>query len=95
MDLGADGLQTFRYITLPTLATALFAGGLLAFALSFDEVIVTVFTSGQQATLPIWILDQLTRPRQRPVTNVAAVFVIALTVGPILLANWLTRRLES
>ncbi|MBI4785240.1 MAG: ABC transporter permease [Oscillatoriophycideae cyanobacterium NC_groundwater_1537_Pr4_S-0.65um_50_18] len=92
MDLGADGLQTFRYITLPTLGTALLAGGMLAFALSFDEVIVTVFTAGQQATLPVWILDQLTRPRQRPVTNVAAVFVIALTFVPILFANWLTRR---
>jgi putative spermidine/putrescine transport system permease protein len=95
MDLGADGWQTFRYITLPTLGTALLAGGMLAFALSFDEVIVTVFTAGQQATLPIWILDQLTRPRQRPVTNVAAVFVIALTFVPILVANWLTRQNES
>jgi putative spermidine/putrescine transport system permease protein len=93
MDLGADAFQTFRYITLPTLGTALLAGGMLAFALSFDEVIVTVFTSGQQETLPIWILDQLTRPRQRPVTNVAAVFVIALTFIPILFANWLTRRI--
>jgi putative spermidine/putrescine transport system permease protein len=95
MDLGADGWQTFRYITLPTLGTALLAGGMLAFALSFDEVIVTVFTAGQQATLPIWILDQLTRPRQRPVTNVAAVLVIALTFVPILLANWLTQRGEA
>jgi len=92
MDLGADSFQTFRYITLPTLGTALLAGGMLAFALSFDEVIVTVFTAGQQSTLPIWILDQLTRPRQRPVTNVAAVFVIALTFFPILFANWLTRQ---
>jgi putative spermidine/putrescine transport system permease protein len=95
MDLGADAFQTFRYITLPTLGTALLAGGMLAFALSFDEVIVTVFTAGQQETLPIWILDQLTRPRQRPVTNVAAVFVIALTFVPILLANWLTRRIGN
>jgi putative spermidine/putrescine transport system permease protein len=95
MDLGADGWQTFRYITLPTLGTALLAGGMLAFALSFDEVIVTVFTSGQQSTLPIWILDQLTRPRQRPVTNVAAVFVIALTFLPILFANWLTQQVDS
>jgi putative spermidine/putrescine transport system permease protein len=95
MDLGADGFQTFRYITLPTVGTALLAGGMLAFALSFDEVIVTVFTAGQQETLPIWILDQLTRPRQRPVTNVAAVFVIGLTFVPILFANWLTRRGES
>jgi putative spermidine/putrescine transport system permease protein len=92
MDLGADQFQTFRHITLPTLATALLAGGMLAFALSFDEVIVTVFTAGQQETLPIWILNQLTRPRQRPVTNVAAIFVIALTLIPILAANWLTRQ---
>jgi putative spermidine/putrescine transport system permease protein len=91
MDLGADALQTFRYILLPTLSTALLAGGMLAFALSFDEVIVTVFTAGQQRTLPIWILDQLTKPRQRPVTNVVAVFVVALTFIPILFANWLTR----
>ena len=95
MDLGADAFQTFRHITLPTLGTALLAGGMLAFALSFDEVIVTVFTAGQQETLPIWILDQLTRPRQRPVTNVAAVFVIALTFIPILVANWLTRRVSN
>jgi putative spermidine/putrescine transport system permease protein len=91
MDLGATSFQTFRYITLPTIATALLAGGMLAFALSFDEVIVTTFTAGQQQTLPIWIFAQLTRPRQRPVTNVVAVFVIALTAIPILLANRLTR----
>lgn len=87
MDLGADPLQTFRYIVLPNLATALLAGGMLAFALSFDEVIITTFTAGQQSTLPIWILSQLTRPRQRPVTNVAAVFAIAITFLPILLAH--------
>jgi putative spermidine/putrescine transport system permease protein len=91
MDLGASGFQTFRYIVLPNIATALLAGGMLAFALSFDEVIVTTFTAGQQATLPIWIFNQLTRPRQRPVTNVVAVFVIAATFIPILLAHRLTR----
>jgi len=95
MDLGADPLQTFRYIVLPNLATALLAGGMLAFALSFDEVIVTTFTAGQQSTLPIWILSQLTRPRQRPVTNVAAVFVIALTFLPIILAHRLSQDRES
>jgi putative spermidine/putrescine transport system permease protein len=95
MDLGADSWQTFRHILLPNLATALLAGGMLAFALSFDEVIVTTFTAGQQATLPIWILDQLTRPRQRPVTNVAAVFVIAATFIPIWLANQLTQDSDS
>src|SRR5512134_336206 len=91
MDLGANGFQTFRYVILPNIATALLAGGMLAFALSFDEVIVTTFTAGQQSTLPIWIFSQLTKPRQRPVTNVVAVFVILVTLVPILLAFYLTR----
>ena len=79
MDLGANGLQTFRHVILPQIGTALLAGGMLAFALSFDEVIVTTFTAGQQSTLPIWMLGELIRPRQRPVTNVVAVFVIVVT----------------
>jgi putative spermidine/putrescine transport system permease protein len=91
MDLGANSFQTFRHVILPEIATALLAGGMLAFALSFDEVIVTTFTAGQQQTLPIWIFSQLTRPRQRPVTNVVAIFVIALTTIPILWAYYLTR----
>jgi len=91
MDLGANGFQTFRHVILPNLATALLAGGMLAFALSFDEVIVTTFTAGQQTTLPIWMLTELVRPRQRPVTNVVAVFVIVVTFVPILLAFYLTR----
>lgn len=91
MDLGASTFQTFRYIILPNIATALLAGGMLAFALSFDEVIVTTFTAGQQRTLPIWIFSQLVRPRDRPVTNVAALFVILLTFIPILIAYRLTR----
>jgi putative spermidine/putrescine transport system permease protein len=95
MDLGADGFQTFRYVLLPQLATALLAGGMLAFALSFDEVIVTTFTAGQQTTLPIWMLNELVRPRQRPVTNVVAVFVIAVTFIPILIAFYLTRDTQS
>jgi putative spermidine/putrescine transport system permease protein len=86
MDLGATTFQTFRYVIFPNIATALLAGGLLAFALSFDEIIVTTFTAGQQQTLPIWIFSQLVRPRDRPVTNVAALFVIATTFIPILLA---------
>ncbi len=85
-DLGASPFETFRYVVLPNIATALLAGGMLAFALSFDEVIVTTFTAGQQETLPIWILNQLVRPRDRPVTNVAALVVIAATFIPILLA---------
>jgi putative spermidine/putrescine transport system permease protein len=95
MDLGADGLQTFRYVVLPNIATALLAGGMLAFALSFDEVIVTTFTAGQQTTLPIWMLNELVRPRQRPVTNVVALFVMAVTFFPILVAYYLTRGTEQ
>ena len=95
MDLGADGWQTFRLVTLPTISTALISGALLAFALSFDEVIVTTFTAGQQTTLPIWMLSELVRPRQRPVTNVVAVIVIALTFLPILAAYYLTRGTET
>ncbi|MGH6961125.1 MAG: ABC transporter permease, partial [Dongiaceae bacterium] len=90
MDLGANSFQTFRHVVLPNIATALLAGGMLAFALSFDEVIVTTFTAGQQETLPIWMLRELVRPRQRPVTNVVAVFVIAVTSVPILVAYYLT-----
>jgi putative spermidine/putrescine transport system permease protein len=91
MDLGADGFQTFRHIILPNIATALLAGGMLAFALSFDEVIVTTFTAGQQTTLPIWMLEELIRPRQRPVTNVVAMVVVIVTFLPILAAYYLTR----
>jgi putative spermidine/putrescine transport system permease protein len=95
MDLGADGFQTFRYVVLPAIGTALLAGGMLAFALSFDEVIVTTFTAGQQKTLPIWMLNELVRPRQRPVTNVVAVLVIAVTMIPILAAYYLTKDGEA
>lgn len=91
MDLGADGFQTFRYVVLPNIGTALLAGGMLAFALSFDEVIVTTFTAGQQQTLPIWMLEELVRPRQRPVTNVVAMVVVLVTLLPILAAYWFTR----
>ena len=91
MDLGASGPETFRHVVLPNLATALLAGSMLSFALSFDEIIVTTFTAGQQETLPIWMFSQLTRPRQRPVTNVVAVFVVLATALPILLAHRLTR----
>ena len=95
MDLGANGFQTFRYVILPNIATALLAGGMLAFALSFDEVIVTTFTAGQRSTLPIWMLSELVRPRQRPVTNVVAVFIIAVTFIPILVAYYFTRGTET
>jgi len=95
MDLGANGFQTFRHVGLPNIATALLAGGMLAFALSFDEVIVTTLTAGQQSTLPIWMLEELVRPRQRPVTNVVAMIVVLVTFFPILAAYYLTREEES
>jgi putative spermidine/putrescine transport system permease protein len=91
MDLGANGFQTFRYVILPNIGTALLGGGMVAFALSFDEVIVTTFTAGQQQTLPIWMLEELVRPRQRPVTNVVAMVVVTVTFLPILAAYYLTR----
>ena len=90
-DLGANQLQTFRYVLAPHLATAWLAGGMLAFALSFDEIIVTLFTAGHTQTLPIWFYSELFRPRNRPVTNVAAVTVILVTLVPILLAYRVTR----
>ena len=90
-DLGANAFQSFRHILLPNLGTALLAGGMLAFALSFDEVIVTIFTAGAQQTLPLWMLEELIRPRQRPVTNVVAMVVFAATFLPILGAYYLTR----
>ena len=94
MDLGADGMQTFRYVILPQIATALLAGGMLAFALSFDEIIVTLFTAGHERTLPIWFFNELFRPRERPITNVVAVSVVLITLVPILAAYWLTRPSE-
>jgi putative spermidine/putrescine transport system permease protein len=90
-DLGANSWQTFRMITFPSLRSALLAGGLLAFALSFDEVIVTTFTAGPDETLPIWILSNLSRPNQLPVVNVVAVFVILLSFIPV----WLAQRVTS
>ncbi len=91
MDLGADPFQTFRYVVLPNIATALLAGGMLAFALSFDEIIVTTFTAGTQRTLPIWLLNQLGKPRDTPITNVVAMMVMLATMPPILGAYYLTR----
>ena len=82
MDLGADTWQTFRYVTFPQLRTALLAAALLAFALSFDEVVVTIFTSGAQQTLPIWIFTNFGRPRELPIVNVVALFVIVVVDHP-------------
>ena len=91
MDLGADGWQTFRYVTLPVIATSLVAGALLAFALSFDEIVVTIFTAGAQNTLPIWIFGNIRLGQQLPQVNVVVLFVIAVTLIPVALAARLTR----
>jgi len=90
MDLGADGWQTFRYVTLPTLATALISGALLAFALSFDEVIVTTFTAGAQNTLPLWIFGAIRLGQRLPEVNVVVTFVLVVTVIPVAIAARLT-----
>ncbi len=90
MDLGAHRWTTFRLVTLPMLRSALMAGGLLSFALSFDEIIVTTFTAGEGIqTLPIWILQNMFRPAQAPVVNVVAAVLIVLSLVPI----WLAQRL--
>jgi putative spermidine/putrescine transport system permease protein len=90
-DLGASTFQTFRFITLPALRSAIVAGALLAFALSFDEVIVTTFTAGDQQTLPLWILTNLSRPNQLPIVNVVGVLVILLSAIPVYFAHHLTQ----
>jgi putative spermidine/putrescine transport system permease protein len=91
MDLGADTWQTFRYVTFPSIRTALVAGGLLAFALSFDEIVVTTFTAGGEQTLPIWIFTNLSRPNQLPIVNVVALLVILLSAIPVYFAQRLSR----
>jgi putative spermidine/putrescine transport system permease protein len=91
-DLGAHSWQTFRFVTLPSMRTALAAGALLAFALSFDEIIVTTFTIGAgEETLPIWIFSRLFRPNQLPIVNVVAVLVVLISIIPVYLAHRLTR----
>jgi putative spermidine/putrescine transport system permease protein len=89
-DLGADGWQTFRFVLWPVVSTSLVAGGLLAFALSFDEVIVTTFTAGAQTTLPIFILDNIQRGQQLPIVNAVVFVVIVLTVIPVIVSQRLT-----
>ena len=91
MDLGADGWQTFRFVTVPVLSTALISGALLAFALSFDEVIVTLFTAGAQNTLPIWILGKIRLGQQLPEVNAVVFVVIVLTVIPVIVSQRLTQ----
>jgi len=90
-DLGADSWQTFRHVTLPTMKSALVAGGLLAFALSFDEIIVTTFTIGAgEQTLPIWIFTNLFRPKELPIVNAVALIVILISIIPVYLAHRLS-----
>ena len=95
MDLGADTWQTFRYITFPVIRTAVVAGGLLAFALSFDEIIVTTFTAGTQETIPIWIFNHLRQANQRPIVNVVALVLILLSTIPVYIASRLTTGSET
>jgi putative spermidine/putrescine transport system permease protein len=91
MDLGADTLMTFRRVTFPAIRSALLAGALLAFALSFDEIIVTNFTSGAGTqTLPLWIFTNYQRPNNLPLVNVAAVLVLLLSIIPVWLASRVT-----
>ena len=94
-DLGADTWQTFRLVTLPSLRSAMLAGALLAFALSFDEIIVTTFTAGAEQTLPIWIYSNIARPNQVPIVNVVAVMVILLSMIPVYFAQRLTRERDD
>ena len=90
MDLGADGWQTFRFVTVPTMSTAFVSAALLAFALSFDEVIVTVFTAGAQNTLPLWIFGAIRLGQQLPEVNAVVVFVLLFTIIPVTVAARLT-----
>jgi putative spermidine/putrescine transport system permease protein len=91
-DLGATPWTTFRRVTMPSMQTALVAGGLLAFGLSFDEIIVTTFTAGAgEQTLPLWIFSNFSRPNQLPIVNVVAVIVILISIVPVYLAHKLTR----
>jgi putative spermidine/putrescine transport system permease protein len=87
MDLGADGWQTFRYVTFPSIRTAVVAGALLAFALSFDEIVVTNFTAGSTLTIPKFIYNNVRLPRNRPVVNVVAVAVILVMFIPVYIAQ--------
>jgi putative spermidine/putrescine transport system permease protein len=91
MDLGAGPVKTWWLVTLPTISTALISGALLAFALSFDEVIVTTFTAGAQNTLPLWIFGNIRLGQTLPETNVVVLLVLAATILPVVLAQRLTR----
>jgi putative spermidine/putrescine transport system permease protein len=96
MDLGTNGFTTFRLITLPSLASALFAGALLAFGLSFDEIVVTTFTAGPGIqTLPIWIYNNLFRPNQAPIVNLVAATLVIFSIIPIYLSQRLSKDSSS
>jgi putative spermidine/putrescine transport system permease protein len=94
MDLGADGWQTFRYVTYPVIRTAIVAGALLAFALSFDEIVVTNFVSGTQITIPKFIYNNVRQPRNRPIVNVVAVVLVLLSLIPVYFAQRLAGGVE-
>lgn len=95
MDLGADGWQTFRHITWPALRTAIVAGALLAFGLSFDEIVVTNFVAGPKLTLPLWIFSNIRQPRQQPMVNAVALVIMVASVIPVYLAQRLTGGVEE
>jgi putative spermidine/putrescine transport system permease protein len=86
MDLGADGITTFRYVTFPTMRTALVAGALLAFGLSFDEIVVTIYLSGTTSTLPLWIYNNITRPFNQPEVFAVAAVVLLISIIPVYIA---------
>ncbi|HAM24448.1 MAG TPA: spermidine/putrescine ABC transporter permease [Actinobacteria bacterium] len=91
-DLGAGMFTTFRLVTLPMMRGALLAGAILAFGLSFDEIVVTLFTSPPGVTtLPIWIFQNLFRPNQAPIVNVVAAVLVVVSIVPI----WLSQRLSG
>jgi putative spermidine/putrescine transport system permease protein len=86
-DLGAHGWQTFRYVTFPVVRTAIIAGGLLAFALSWDEIVVTYFTAGSQNTLPLIIFGKIRQGQELPIVNAIAFFVILVSIIPVYIAT--------
>lgn len=95
MDLGADGWQTFRYVTFPAIRTAVVAGALLAFALSFDEIVVTNLTAGSTLTIPKFIFNNLRLPRNRPIVNVVAMAVIVAMLVPVYIAQRMAGGVEA
>jgi putative spermidine/putrescine transport system permease protein len=95
MDLGADGWTTFRRITFPAVRTALLAGALLAFGLSFDEIVVTNFTAGPKLTLPIWIFNNIRTPQQQPIVNAVALVLMVISIVPVYFAQRLAGGAEA